>query len=105
MSLLFPARSSALERMDVEALPDIEMAQVLRALEIINAWLGGARATLGHLKRFSQRWPRGQIIRIVDWGTGGADIPRAIIRWARREGFHVEVVGIDSNPTVVQYAK
>lgn len=105
MSSIFKSRSSELERMDLEFPTEADAADILRTLETINAWLGGVRATLWHLERFSHRWSPGQRIRIIDWGTGGADIPRAIIRWARPLGFHVEIVGVDSNPVALIYAK
>src|SRR5471032_3357804 len=100
-----PHRHEELERMDTETLSPEATAEVLRALEMINRWLGGVRATLWHLKRFSRRWSAGQLIRMIDWGTGGADIPRAIVRWARPLGFHVEIVGVDSSAVSLEYAK
>jgi len=105
MSLVFARRSLLVERMDVEPLDAVELASILKTLETINAWLGGARATLGHLNRFSRAWPSGQTIRIVDWGTGGADMPRAIVRWARRKRIPIEVTGIDNHPGTLAYAR
>jgi len=105
MSLIFKTRSQIPERMDTEFIPPDEMAQILRTLETINVWLGGVRATLWHLNRFSRFWRPGQSIRMIDWGTGGADVPRAIVRWARARGFHVEILGLDNNPAVLAYAK
>src|SRR5882672_8375822 len=105
MSLIFKTRSLASERMDTEFVHPDEMARILRALEMVNVWLGGVRATLGHLNRFSRFWSPGQTIRMIDWGTGGADVPRAIVRWARKRGFRVEIMGIDNNPAVIAYAK
>jgi len=105
MSLIFKTRILTPERMDLEPLNAQSAAEILKTLETINAWLGGVRATLWHLKRFSRRWSPGQSIRIVDWGTGGADVPRAIVRWARREGYHAEIVGVDSNRVVADYAR
>jgi ubiquinone/menaquinone biosynthesis C-methylase UbiE len=105
MSLLFKSRSQKLERMDIEPLTEAAAADILQALERINAWLGGVRATLWHLNRFSRRWSPGQKIRIIDWGTGGADMPRAIVRWGRAKGFAMEIVGVDSNAVVLEYAR
>ena len=91
--------------MDQETLTEADAADILRTLETINACLGGVGATLWHLSRFSRHWDPGQRIRIIDWGTGGADVPRAIIRWARSLGFHVEIVGVDNNLVSLEYAK
>lgn len=105
MSLIFHSRSALPERMDAEPLDPESAAKILRTLETINAWLGGVRATLWHLKRFARRWSPGQRVRLIDWGTGGADIPRAIIRWGRSRGFNIEIVGIDNNAAALDYAR
>lgn len=98
-------RSRLPERMDREPLTDADAREILEALERINRMLGGWRATLIHLRRFSRQWKPGQRVRFVDWGTGGADLPRAIVRWARRRGFRFEVVGVDNNSPVLRYAR
>ncbi len=58
----------------------------LRFIRRINFWLGYTRATVGHLKQFSRRWKKGETIRIVDLATGSADVPRAILNWAKKRG-------------------
>ena len=103
--MIFKSRSPEFERMDLEPLTETSAADILKTLEKINVWLGGVRATLWHLKRFSGHWSPKQRIRIIDWGTGGADIPRAIVRWARSRGFFMEIVGVDSNAVVLRYAR
>jgi len=70
----------------------------------VNRWLGYARATLKHLKEFSQGWKRGERIRILDVATGSADIPLAILRWAQSAGWDVRVVGADLHPATAEAA-
>ena len=77
----------------------------MQSLEKTNVWLGGVHATLACLKRFSRRWPEGARIRFIDWGTGGADVPRAIVRWCRRRGYHAEIVAVDNNAATLDYAR
>jgi len=91
--------------MDLEVLDPPTAASILSALETVNAHLGGVSATLWHLERFSRYWSEGQTIRFIDWGTGGADIPRAIVRWGRRRGFDVQITGVDNNNVVLDYAR
>ena len=91
--------------MDIEPLDMETAAAILHALERVNAWLGGVRATLNQAAEFARRWKPGERIRFIDWGTGGADIPRALVRWGRRRGFSLEVVGLDSNVPVIEYAR
>jgi ubiquinone/menaquinone biosynthesis C-methylase UbiE len=105
MSLVFSERALLPERMDIEPLDQATTRSVLRALERVNAWLGGIQATLSALRIYSQRWRLGERIRFIDWGTGSADIPRAIVRWCRSHGYRAEVVGIDMNAPIIAYAK
>ena len=42
---------------------------------------------------------------LLDVGTGAADIPRALVSWARASGFGLEVTAIDSAPDVVTAAR
>jgi len=105
MSLVWPNRSLALERLDVEQLDPPTASHVLQNLETINRYLGGVRTTLFHFKRFSKGWKPGQTLRILDWGVGGADLPRALVRWGRRAGFQIEMTGIEQDPVIVQIAR
>jgi 2-polyprenyl-3-methyl-5-hydroxy-6-metoxy-1,4-benzoquinol methylase len=78
--------------------PDADPAELQRSLKFIrrvNALFGYTRQTISHLERFSKRWQSGERITIVDFATGSADVPRAILRWAGRRGFDVRVVGLD----------
>jgi hypothetical protein len=101
----FNDRCEALERMDVECLSPEDTRRIFDALEAINRWLGGVRATLHHFNRFARRWRLGETIRIVDWGTGGADIPRALAQWGRRRGFRLEITAVDSNANTIAEAR
>jgi hypothetical protein len=103
--LTLAERADLTERMDVEPLTSSDAAGILDALETINYWFGGLRATLQSLRRFSRRWTPGETVRLLDLGTGGADTPRAIVRWARRNGFSVQITGIDNNAMILSEAR
>jgi 2-polyprenyl-3-methyl-5-hydroxy-6-metoxy-1,4-benzoquinol methylase len=105
MELNFSKRATDPEFMDTEPLDPATTASLLGTLERVNRWLGGVRATLAHLQRFSRTWKPGEHIRFIDWGTGGADLPRAVVRWGRAHGFAFEVVGVDNNRAVLDYAR
>jgi ubiquinone/menaquinone biosynthesis C-methylase UbiE len=83
------------EWMDAPTADPAQLRRSLGYLRRINTLLGYTRATLWHLRRFGKRWRRGETIRILDVGTGSADVPRAILRLADRRGFDVWVVGVD----------
>jgi SAM-dependent methyltransferase len=95
------------ERMDD---PDVEPAALesgLRFLERANAWTGGAHLLLALIAGEVRRCPgpgRGPL-RILDLGTGGADLPRAIAAWARREARPVTVVGLDLHALTLAHAR
>jgi ubiquinone/menaquinone biosynthesis C-methylase UbiE len=83
--------------------PDADPEQLrksLRYIRWVNRLFRYTHATLSHLERFSVRWKRDQIIRILDIATGSADIPWAILKWAGRRGFDVRVVGVDLHPRI-----
>ena len=76
----YSRRADGPERMDVEVLSPSDARRIVLALERINRWLGGVTATLGRLRQFSAHWTPAQPLRIIDWGTGGADLDRDVIR-------------------------
>src|SRR3954451_18197970 len=82
-----------------------ELRHSLGFIRRINSLLGYTRATLKHLERFSRSWKQGERIDIIDLATGSADIPRAILRWAKRKGFNVHIVGVDRHSVTVQAAE
>jgi len=42
--------------------------------------------------------------RVLDIGTGGADVPRALLAWARADGLRLEVTAIDPDPRALDWA-
>ncbi|HSH80306.1 MAG TPA: methyltransferase domain-containing protein, partial [Herpetosiphonaceae bacterium] len=44
-------------------------------------------------------------IRVLDVGTGSADIPIALVVWARRSGARIRVTAVDRSPQVVAIAR
>src|SRR2546429_9157913 len=87
--------------------PDVDPRELERPLKFIRrvtTLLRYTHATLWHLERFSRNWKRGERINIVDFATGSADIPRAILKWADRRGFDVRVVGVDLHATTARIA-
>jgi len=83
-------------------------AALLRAdlgvLDYINRFLGGHRIPLDYLDELLETAPI-HPVRILDLATGGADVPRAIARWARRRHLAVEITAVDGNPEIVTIAR
>lgn len=91
--------------MDDPAADRGELDRSLRFIRGVNRRLGGTSATLGYLKTWSVDWPAGAVVRVLDIGTGSADIPLAIVRWARGCGLRVHVTGIDAHATTLALAR
>jgi hypothetical protein len=88
--------------------PDVDRADLdrsLRFIRMVNRRLGGTSAAVRHLARWSAQWPADATIRVVDIGTGSADIPLAITRWAQRAGRRVHVTGVDLHATTLELAR
>lgn len=97
-------RTRVNEWMDApDADPD-EIRRSLRFIRRINRLLGYTRATIHHLERFSRHWTPAQRITLIDFATGSADIPRAILQWARPRGFDLHIVGVDLHPHTAREA-
>lgn len=102
--MMFTRRAFVPEYMDDPDIDREELRSALRFIRRVNARLGGTSACLGWLDRLSRDWPRERPIRILDVGTGSADIPSAIVRWADRTGRLVTVVGVDNHRTTLELA-
>jgi SAM-dependent methyltransferase len=76
----------------------------LRVLESINRFLGGHCIVLGYLDEFLDLIPMSSFT-VLDLATGGADVPRTIVRWARRHGLRTDVTAMDGNPEILRVAR
>jgi 2-polyprenyl-3-methyl-5-hydroxy-6-metoxy-1,4-benzoquinol methylase len=93
----------AIELMDLPDADPGELARTLGDLAWINRWLGGTRLVQRHLAT-TLGGPAGPV-RILDVATGYADIPRAIVRWARRRGLPVQIEAIDHHDRIAHLAQ
>ena len=90
--------------MDDLTLASEELRQNLDELETVNTWLGGYAPVLDALEQLRPRFPAGRPLRVADLGSGGGDTLRQLARWARRRRVPVELVGIDANAFMLDYA-
>lgn len=86
-----------------------ERVRELRDLARVNRWLGGTALTRSALVRLlagrhlgrRRLVPRGPApLRMLDVGTGGADIPASLLAWARRHQLAVEIEALDRQETI-----
>src|SRR5690606_31957787 len=86
------------EFMDDPAATREELRTALAYIRWVNRVLGESRALIGHLARWSRRWPKDRPVTLLDVGTGSADIPLEAVRWARQRGFDLRVTAVDLHP-------
>jgi 2-polyprenyl-3-methyl-5-hydroxy-6-metoxy-1,4-benzoquinol methylase len=99
-----PRAEHAVEMLDRPAL-FVDLAQSLADIARLNALFGGRLITLMHVKRLLAHAPRQRAITVLDVGTGGADIPRALARWARRAGRRIRILALDRDPAMLAFAR
>lgn len=86
--------AGAIEMLDRPA-PAADLSECLHDVARLNGLFGGRRVTLVHVRRLLRRVPRDRVATVLDVGTGSADVPRALVRWARRTGRRIRVLALD----------
>jgi 2-polyprenyl-3-methyl-5-hydroxy-6-metoxy-1,4-benzoquinol methylase len=102
LPLLRRRDDTVVERMDD---PDGDVGALERSYEhfrLVNLVVSNQRAVY-------RRWIRPclsatQTRRLLDIGTGGADVPRALLEWARADGLRLEITAIDPDSRALDWA-
>ena len=81
------------------------LAGNLDDLRRINRWLGGHWLTLRGIEHLLEGLPSDVEVSVVDVGTGGADVPEAIVAWACRRRRRVRVLAGDVSPEIIDLAR
>ena len=95
-------RQVGVEMMDDFSIDDERLERALYDLRAVNRWLGGyatIREGVGALADGREH------LRVLDLGSGLADIPEHLVRWGDARGVHVEVVALEANTATVEYAR
>jgi len=96
-------RSAESEIMDEPSVTPMEFVRALREIRWVNRYLGGTAAILNALQVLCET--DGKPLRILDIGTGSADIPLALAKWGRATQRQIHIKAIDLHPLAVQEAK
>lgn len=94
-------RSTLPEKMDQPGVPEAEINQALRELEIINTWLGGYALTLDAVKKLGQLPER---FTVMDIGCGGGDLLRELSSYLKQRNYKATLIGVDRNPLMTTRA-
>ena len=93
-----------LELLDQPAIDFAELRTSLRDIERLNRWFGGTGAIVNEIQRLVRERGLTRGATVLDIGTGGADIPRALACWGRHHGLPVRIVACDLHPQVAAIA-
>lgn len=93
----------AVERMDDPAcdLPTLE--RTYAQFRVINTLVAGWRGT--YRQELRPRLRRGAVTTLLDIGSGGGDLARALARWAAHDGFDLRVTAIDPDERAHRWAR
>jgi len=94
-------RTDAVELLDGPLDDPAALAGNLRDLGRINRRLGGVSLSAGAIEALAAHRHE---LTLLDVGTGGADIPLALIERARARGRRLRAVGVDSRPEILSAA-
>lgn len=97
-------RTDKEELMDDFSIGGDLLRDTLDKLENINRWLGGNKVTIKGLEHVLKNEDKTKEITIVDLGCGHGDILRDVAKYGRKKGYNFKLIGIDANPTAIDYA-
>ncbi|QDW26465.1 methyltransferase domain-containing protein [Pedobacter sp. KBS0701] len=98
-------RSTAPEIMDDFAMEGEILRDALDKIASINQLLGGNKVTLNGVKTLINNKPFDQVIRITDIGCGNGDMLRTLADYAKNQGLHFILKGIDANKFTINHAQ
>ena len=92
----------AVEQMDGPDADPRVLAKTYERFRLVNAVVSGERAVY-------RRWVRPRLspvwgTRLLDVGTGSADLPRRMLRWAQADGLRLEITAIDPDERAIAWA-
>ncbi len=104
---MFKKRSYDKELIDDFHLQGSELVQNLKELHIINKFLGGYAIDHSGLKEATKKEELRdkKDLRIIDIGCGGGDTLNAIDQKLKSWGIDAQLIGLDANPAILDYAR
>lgn len=93
----------ARELMDDPAADVAMLAKTYARFRLVNAVVSGEREVY-------RRWVRPRLspvwtTRVLDIGTGSADLPRRLLRWSRADRLRLEITAIDPDARAIAWAR
>lgn len=94
---------AAVELMDDPACDAEGLRRTYRAFVVVNSLVAGWRTV--YVRRLRPLLSREATTTLLDVGSGGGDVARALARWAARDGLLLEIAAIDPDPRAIEYAE
>jgi 2-polyprenyl-3-methyl-5-hydroxy-6-metoxy-1,4-benzoquinol methylase len=103
----FSNRSYQKELLDRDDIPFEDIKQNMKELDFINTWLGGHKITIHGIESLVKlsTYQLSEKLTICEMGCGGGDNLRAIGEWCNKRNISVVLIGIDMNPSCIEYAR
>ncbi|MCF8430160.1 MAG: methyltransferase domain-containing protein [Bacteroidia bacterium] len=98
----FKIRSTQTELLDETEIPKLDLYQNLLELNTINTWLGGHQVTLKGIKQFELE--KHIVYTLIDIGCGGGDNLIYLAKWAKKNGYKFNFIGVDLKKDCIDYA-
>ena len=104
-SPLVPARRYDPEWMDRSDNAPADLTHVLDDIRLVNRFLRGSNTIVAAVRPFLQALREGETLRVLDVGTGGADLPLDLVAEAKRLRRSIHIVAVDRDPITLDYAR
>lgn len=98
-----PRRTNVQEFLDHPSQHQHDLGELLHEIRRANTRYGGVSLVLDYLAQFISLIPR-RPLTLLDVATGDADIPRAVVDWARRKQVAIDVTAIDLSDDILALA-
>ncbi|KRF04004.1 hypothetical protein ASH00_15235 [Arthrobacter sp. Soil782] len=102
MTFLASRNLTAIEEMDKPDCDPSKLDRTYAQFPLVNRSVAGWHRTWARYIR--PVLPTSRTNTLLDIGSGGGDIPRALARWAARDGFRLEITAIDPDARANAFA-
>lgn len=101
----FSQRSYQSELLDEPGIPFADIQRNMQELNRINTLLGGHRITIKGLEILLRDRPKTTMYHVLEIGCGDGNNLRVLKKWAAKNGYRLQLHGVDYNAACIEYAR